>query len=71
MEKKSKRWIAFIKVDEKSKYLGSYKYEDEAAIAYNNAVMEYWGGNGYLNKIGKMIELTEIIPHIKIVKKKK
>lgn len=51
--KNQKRWLAFIKVDEKSKYLGSYKSEDEAAIAYNNAVMEYWGGNGYLNKIGK------------------
>ena len=50
---KSKKWVAFIKVDEKSKYLGSYKSEDEAAIAYNNAVMEYWGGNGYLNKIGE------------------
>ena len=69
MEKNRK--MGRIKVDEKSKYLGSYKSEDEAAIAYNNAVMEYWGGNGYLNKIGKMIELTEIIPHIKIVKKKK
>lgn len=51
--KNRKKWIAFIKVDEKSKYLGSYNSEDEAAIAYNNAVMEYWGGNGYLNKIGK------------------
>lgn len=51
--KNRKKWVAFIKVDEKSKYLGSYKSEDEAAIAYNNAVMEYWGGNGYLNKIGE------------------
>ena len=33
--------------------MGSYNSEDEAAIAYNNAVIEFWDGNGYLNKIGK------------------
>lgn len=51
--KNRNKWIASIKVDGNSKYLGSYKSEDEAAIAYNNAVIEYWDGNGYLNKIGK------------------
>lgn len=51
--KDRKRWLAKIQVDGKHKYLGSYESEDEAAIAYNNAVIEYWDGNGYLNKIGK------------------
>ena len=51
--KNRKRWVAQILVDGKHKYLGSYESEDEAAIAYNDAVIEYWDGNGYLNKIGK------------------
>ena len=68
---KSKKWVAFIKVDEKSKYLGSYKSEDEAAIAYNNAVMEYWGGNGYLNKIGEDDRKFRGYTTYKIDKKKK
>ncbi|MDN6063239.1 MAG: AP2/ERF family transcription factor, partial [Staphylococcus simulans] len=51
--KSRNRWVAQLNFNGKRYYLGSYKSEDEAAIAYNNAVMEYWGGNGYLNKIGK------------------
>ncbi|MEV5924500.1 AP2 domain-containing protein [Micrococcus luteus] len=51
--KNRKKWVANITVDGKTKYLGRYKSEDEAAMAYNKAVLEYWNGNGYLNKIGK------------------
>lgn len=34
-------------------HLGYYENEDDAAKAYNQAVLEYWGGDGFLNIIGK------------------
>ena len=37
------------KIDSKSKYLGSFVNEWEAAKAYNNAVDKYWDGQGYKN----------------------
>lgn len=44
-------WISTISVDNERVHLGSYQSEKEAAKAYNEAVFEYWGGNGYLNDI--------------------
>ena len=32
-------------------FLGRYETEEQAAIAYNYAVVEFWDGNGYLNDI--------------------
>ena len=44
-------WISTISVDNERVHLGSYQTEKEAAKAYNEAVFEYWGGNGYINDI--------------------
>lgn len=51
-EKRSNKWYSSITIDGKSVYLGRFENEDEAAKAYNQAVIDYWDGNGYLNKIG-------------------
>ena len=40
-EHKNKPWFAQIRVDKKRIYLGSYKTELEAAIIYNNYVVDY------------------------------
>ncbi|COZ55062.1 MAG: hypothetical protein KIB50_03150 [Ureaplasma parvum] len=45
------RYISSIKLEDKSKHLGCFISEKEAARAYNEAVVKYWGGNGYLNDI--------------------
>ncbi|QYA35935.1 AP2 domain-containing protein [Macrococcoides caseolyticum] len=51
--KKTKKWVARINVEGKNKFLGYYSNEDEAARAYNQAVLEYWDGEGYMNVIGE------------------
>ncbi|WP_239700342.1 AP2 domain-containing protein [Mammaliicoccus sp. D-M17] len=51
--KKNNKWFSSIFVGGKTLYLGSFENEDEAAKAYNQAVLGYWEGNGYLNVIGK------------------
>ncbi|TDM39856.1 AP2 domain-containing protein [Macrococcoides goetzii] len=51
--KRDNKWTVTIEVDNKKKYLGRYMSEDEAARVYNNAVIEYWSGEGFLNIIGE------------------
>ena len=34
--KSTKRWIALIRIDNKSEYLGSFLFEDDACLAYQN-----------------------------------
>ncbi|MDU0429171.1 AP2 domain-containing protein [Staphylococcus chromogenes] len=51
--KKRKKWVVCIRADGKTKYLGAFSNEDEAAKAYNKAVDKYWGGQGYKNFIGE------------------
>lgn len=48
-----RKWRVNIKVGSKRKHIGYYYEEDEAAKAYNQAVLDYWEGNGYLNVIGE------------------
>lgn len=48
---KEKRWIAKIKKMRKSKYLGSYKCEKNAAKAYNKSAIEMFGQYAKLNQI--------------------
>ena len=50
--KRDNRWKAQIGVGEKTKYLGTYSSEDEAAKAYNKAALEYHGEHAYVNVIG-------------------
>lgn len=52
-DKKRSKWVASINVDGKRKYLGRYSVEEEAAKAYNKAVLDYWDGEGYINIIGE------------------
>lgn len=58
--KKSNKWVARIKVDGKDKHLGYFASEEEAALAYNKAVMQLWSGNGYLNVIGEDNNAIEV-----------
>lgn len=43
------RWQASIKVDDKSKWLGSYDTEEAAARAYDDAALIYFGIHARLN----------------------
>ena len=49
--KKAKKWKAEIKVNNKYFYLGLYKNEKDAALAYNKAARKYFGKYALLNKI--------------------
>jgi len=46
------KWTARIAIDHNRKYLGLFKTEEEAAIAYNNAATELFGEYAWINKIG-------------------
>ncbi|TDL94378.1 AP2 domain-containing protein [Macrococcus carouselicus] len=47
----SKKYRAEISVSGKRIFLGRYETEEQAALVYNYAVVEFWDGNGYLNDI--------------------
>lgn len=49
--KQSKRWQAIIRIDGVSKYLGLFNFEDDAAVAYNDAARKAWGEFAYLNTV--------------------
>ena len=50
-DKFSGKWKAQIKVNKKSVNLGRYGSAKEGAVAYNNAVVKYYGEFARLNKI--------------------
>lgn len=52
-DKGRSKWRANIGLEGKSKFLGRYDTEEQAAEAYNQAVLDYWNGDGYLNVIGE------------------
>jgi|WetSurMetagenome_2_1015567.scaffolds.fasta_scaffold52028_2 hypothetical protein len=49
--KRDKRWLAYIKYNNKMLYLGYFKDKIEAALAYNNKAKELRGEFAYLNEI--------------------
>ena len=51
--KKSNKWRSNIQLGNKNKHLGYFANEDDAAKAYNQAVLDYWDGNGFMNIIGE------------------
>ncbi|MBG9592027.1 AP2 domain-containing protein [Lysinibacillus sphaericus] len=50
--KNNNKWVVFIKKNGQSKYLGYFKSEDEAAKAYNEAAIDLFGPDCFLNVIG-------------------
>jgi len=49
--KQNKGWCSQICIDNKKIYLGTFKWEIEAAIAYNNKAIEIFGEFASLNQI--------------------
>lgn len=45
------RWLANIHIDGRTRYLGRYTDEDEAADAYNRAALDAWGEFARLNDV--------------------
>jgi hypothetical protein len=50
-EKSSGRWVATIKIDGKTKWLGRYSSPEEAARAYNQVAQDLFGEYAWLNDI--------------------
>jgi hypothetical protein len=46
-----KKWAACVKFNRKVYYLGYFKYKKDAAIAYNNGAVKYFGEFARLNEI--------------------
>ena len=49
--KGDKQWISRIHINGKTKYLGHFKIEKEAAMAYNKAAIELFGEYAHLNEV--------------------
>lgn len=54
------KYIAQIRVNSKTIYLGSFKSPHDAAICYNNASLKYFGVFGYQNKIEIPCEIQKL-----------
>jgi len=57
--RKRKLWRAAIEVSSKSIYLGDFKTEEQAALAYNIAARKYFGAIAYQNPVGKKVLMRE------------
>lgn len=51
--KRTGRWRAYIQVDRKSRHLGYYSTEEEAALAYNEAAAKEFGAYARLNPVSQ------------------
>ena len=52
-EERYKKWRARIYINKKKIHLGYFKYEIEAAMAYNDAALEFYGWKAKLNEISQ------------------
>lgn len=50
---RSNKWCAIVRKDRKTKYVGSFNTEIEAAEAYNKAAKELHGEFSFINVIQK------------------
>lgn len=53
--KNVEKWIAQIQINKKKIHLGCYIREIDAALAYNNAAIKYYGQYAWLNQIKEKI----------------
>lgn len=51
--KLNKKWKVEIKINYKNKFIGLYNTKEDAAKAYNEAALKYFGEFARLNKIGE------------------
>lgn len=49
--KQHRKWVAQITVDRKCIHLGSFKEEEKAVLAYNEAALFHHGEFAWLNKL--------------------
>jgi hypothetical protein len=49
---KSKKWTANIRKDGRTRFIGEYGTEDEAALAYNHYAKSLFGDFAFLNVVG-------------------
>jgi len=49
--KDSNKWRSYIRYDNKRINLGTFEIEKDAAIAYNNAALKYYGEEAKINII--------------------
>jgi hypothetical protein len=63
-DRSREKWACEIKVNKKKKYIGRFKSEVKAALAYNEAALKYYGEFAHLNDITPTISFpVEETPH--------
>jgi len=55
-DKHNIKWIVQIQIDNQPYFLGRFKVEDDAALAYNVAAIKYFGDFARLNTIKKSLD---------------
>jgi hypothetical protein len=61
-DKTSKKWRAYIMINRKTKHLGLFTDEKDAARAYNAKALELFGEYAYLNEIAEDEDEPETTP---------
>jgi hypothetical protein len=51
LHKRSGKWRAYVHHAGRTKYLGTFELEDDAALAYNRAALDVWGEFARLNEV--------------------